>query len=358
MRPAYFASPGANRSCIRWERKVTNLYPGKIMELGMGFFGSRVLLSAVELDVFSSLADGPLTLGDLQHRLGLHRRAAADFLDALVSLGLLDRRGDGPEALYFNTAEAAAFLVSSSPQYRGGILKMAGRRLYRDWSLLTEKLKDGNLGLDGTPDAFAKLYANLDGQQEFIDAMSSVQRGNFNLVADRFDFNAYKAVCDVGGADGSLSIAIARRWPHLRCTSFDLPAVTEIASRRIAAEDCANRVTAVAGDFTRQPLPMAEVILMGNILHDWDLETKMSLIRKAWEALPVNGALVVIEDVIDDARRENAQALLMSLNMLIETTGGYNFSFAQFSDWTRNAGFARTERLELEGNSAALVAYR
>ncbi|MCB4858442.1 acetylserotonin O-methyltransferase [Sphingobium sp. PNB] len=337
---------------------MTDLSPAKIMQLGTGFFGSRVLLSAVELDVFSSLAECPLSLTDLQHRLGLHPRSAADFLDALVSLGLLDRQGDGPGAVYANTAESALFLVSSSPEFRGGILKMAGRRLYRDWAALTEKLRNGNMGSDGASDAFAKLYADLEGQQEFMDAMRSVQRRNFELFADRFDFSPYRSVCDVGGADASLSIAIARRWPHLRCTSFDLPAVTEIATKRIAAENCSDRVRAVAGDFSRQALPVAEVILMGNVLHDWDFETKLSLIGKAFEALPDAGALVVIEDVIDDARRENAQGLLMSLNMLIETPGGYNFSFAQFTNWTLGAGFARTERIELEGSSAALIAYR
>lgn len=188
--------------------------------------------------------------------------------------------------------------------------------------------------------------------------MGGLQRGNFNLLSERFDFSSHQSICDVGGSGALQSIAICERHKHVRCISMDLELVTNVARRRIEDSGLTGRIEARKGNFMVDSLPKADVILMGNILHDWDTPTKEMLIRKAWEALPSGGAFIVIEDIIDDARRTNAGALLMSLNMLIETPGGYNFTFAQFNGWCRDAGFVRTERLDLAGLSTAAIAYR
>src|SRR5207253_2600708 len=152
----------------------------------------------------------------------------------------------------------------------------------------------------------------------------------------------YKTMCDVGGATGQLSIFVAQNNPHLRCISADLPAVTAIAERRIAAAGLADRISAKPLDFFGEPMPKADVITMGMILHDWNLEKKMHLIRSAYDALPPGGAFVVIENLIDDARRENAFGLMMSLNMLIEFGDAFDFTFADFSAWCREVGFTKT----------------
>jgi precorrin-6B methylase 2 len=336
--------------------------PSKIMQIGMGFFASKALLSAVELGVFETLGPGPLARPELREKLGLHERAAADFLDALVALGFLDREGDGTDALYANTRDTAAFLDPASPMYLGGILRMANNRLYHHWGNLTEALRTGvpqnEAKGDGSKGVFPVLYADPVRLAEFLDAMAGVQLGNFMTLAERFHFGRFATACDVGGASGALSIAIARRHPTIACISYDLPPVTPLARKRIAAAGLGHQVEARSGDFLTEELPRADVITMGNILHDWGTETKERLIAKAHAALPEGGAFIAIENVIDDARRENAFGLLMSLNMLIETPEGYDYSFAQFDAWCRAAGFRSTEKIPLRGPASAAVAWK
>ena len=335
--------------------------PSHILQIGMGFFASKALLSAVELGVFKTLAGGPMSGERLRQQLGLHRRSAADYLDSLVALGFLLREGDGAAASYANSPDAAAFLDPASPSYLGGILLMANRRLYSFWANLTEALRTGkpqNENKDGAAgDMFAKLYADPAALEEFMAAMAGVQLGNFVALAERFDFSRYKTCCDVGGASGALSIAVARRHKHIRCISFDLPQVGPVAQRKIAVSGL-DRVEFRSGDFMTDQLPSADIITMGNILHDWGTATKEMLVAKAYAALPVGGAFIAIENIIDDARRENAFGLLMSLNMLIETPEGYDYTFAQFEGWCRKAGFRSTERLPLAGPASAAVAYK
>ncbi|MGE0715051.1 MAG: methyltransferase [Alphaproteobacteria bacterium] len=335
--------------------------PGHIMQIGLGFFGSKTLLSAVELGLFTSLAKGPMTAAEIADTLGLAPRAVPDFPDALVALRLLARDGDGPGARYANTPDGALFLDRESPAYVGGILEMANARLYRFWGDLTEALRTGrpqNETKNSGESVFAKLYEVPKRLEQFMDAMSGVSAGNFRLFADRFDFARYGSLCDVGGATGQLSRFVAGRHPHMRCVSFDLPAVEPIARRRIAADGLDDRVRAVSGDFFADDLPRADVITMGMILHDWNLERKKLLIRKAYDALPPGGAFVAIEALIDDARRDNAFGLLMSLNMLIEFGDAFDYTAADFAGWCREAGFARFEVMPLAGPSSAAIAYK
>ena len=151
---------------------------------------------------------------------------------------------------------------------------------------------------------------------------------------------------------------MAEANPHLRCVSFDLPQVLPIATRKIKEAGVADRVTAMSGDFFADPLPRADIITMGMILHDWNLEKKKVLIGKAYEALPPGGAFVAIEALIDDERRKNAFGLLMSLNMLIEFGDAFDYTGADFAGWCREAGFSRFEIIPLTGPSSAAVAYK
>lgn len=340
---------------------MSTLSPARIMETGMAFWPAKVLLTAVELGVFTQLSAAAMNGEQLQGALGLHARANPDFFDTLVALRFLDRDGDGPGALYRNTEETALFLDRNSPRFLGGFLEMANARLYRFWGELGEALRTGKpqneIKSTGTS-MFAELYSRPERLEQFMDAMSGISSGNFQALADKFDFSRYQTLCDVGGATGQLSMIVSRRHPHLRCTSADLPAATAIAERKIAAAGLADRVTAQPLDFFAQPLPKADVITMGLILHDWNLDRKMHLIRAAYEALPPGGAYIVVENLIDDARRENAFGLMMSLNMLIEFGDAFDFTGADFSRWCREAGFSRTEIIPLGGPASAGVAYK
>ena len=340
---------------------MTTLSPARIMEVGLGFWPSKVLLSAIELGLFTALGAKSMTGRELQDALGLHSRANPDFFDTLVALRFIERDGDGPESRYRNTAETALFLDRNSPQFMAGFLEMANARLYPFWGDLTDGLRTGiaqNEIKHSSAPMFAELYRKPERLEQFMDAMSGISAANFQALAEKFDFSRYHTVCDVGGATGQLSMLVARQHPHLRCTSADLPGATAIAERKIAAAGLADRVTAKSIDFFADPLPKADVITMGMILHDWNLKKKMHLIRAAYDALPPGGAFIVVENIIDDARRENAFGLMMSLNMLIEFGDAFDFTGADFSGWCREVGFSRTDVIPLAGPASAGVAFK
>jgi hypothetical protein len=335
--------------------------PAQILQVGMGFWGSKTLLSAVELELFTKLGREGLTAEQIREALELHPRAVPDFPDALVALQLLDRDDEGGDAVYRNTEATAVFLDKASPAYVGGILEMSNARLYEFWGDLTEALQTGkpqNEVKHAGKGMFEELYSDEARLEQFMNAMSGISMGPFSALAEKFDFSRYETLCDVGGATGQLSIIVAGRHPHMRCTSFDLPVVEPIARRSIEAAGLDGRVTAAGGDFFADPLPKADVITMGLILHDWNLEGKLHLIGAAYDALPEGGAFIVIENLIDDARRENAFGLLMSLNMLIEFGEAFDFTGADFAGWCEEAGFRETEVLPLAGPTSAGIAYK
>jgi len=337
------------------------LDPGPILQTAFAFWSSKVLLTAVEFDVFTKLAGRRLTGNELGAELGLHPRAISDFFDALVAMRVLDREGDGPQAKYSNTPAAAVYLDKNSPRYVGGILVMLNERLFKFWHDLPEALRTGrpqNEIKHGQKGMFETLYEELPRLEQFMGAMTGLSRINFEAFATKFDFSSYKTLGDIGGATGLLCIEVAKRHSHLKCISFDLPPVAPIAQKHIAAAGLSDRISTASGDFFKDPLPRADLITMGMILHDWNLEKKLQLIRAAYDALPPGGALVAIEALIDDARRENLFGLLMSLNMLIEFGDAFDYSGADFRNWCGEVGFKRFETIHLAGTSSAAVAFK
>jgi hypothetical protein len=331
------------------------------MQIGMGFWASKALLSAVELGVFTELANGPKTGREIERVLGLHPRGTYDLLDTLVALGLLAREGNGAAGRYCNTSETATFLDRNSPQYIGGVLEMASARLYPFWADLTPALKTGkpqNEIKHAGRHMFDELYADPKRLEQFMDAMAGISAANFAALAEKFDFSSYRTLADIGGATGQLSCLVARRHPHLSCRSCDLPPVKPIAERSIRKQGLSERVQAIVIDFRHDEFPKADIITMGMILHDWNLDDKKMLIAKAYRALPKGGALIAIENIIDDERRKNAFGLLMSLNMLIEFGDAFDFTGADFAGWCREAGFNRCEVRHLAGPASAAIAYK
>ena len=331
------------------------------MQVGMAFWPAKVLLSAVKAGVFTELGGGPKTGAELEKALGFHSRATADFLDTLVALKFLERDGEGETATYRNSEESAAFLDRNGPQFMGGFLEMANDRLYPYWGDLIEALKTGKPQneIKHTGKAvFEELYSKPERLEQFMDAMAGISVGNFLALAEKVDLSNYKTLTDVGGATGLLSMCVANKNPQIKCTTTDLPPATEIAKRKIEAAGLSDRVSAQPIDFFKDPIPPADVVTMGMILHDWNLENKMMLIRKAYDALPDGGAFIVVETIIDDARRENAFGLMMSLNMLVEFGEAFDYTGADFDKWCREVGFKRTEVVHLAGPSSAAIAYK
>jgi hypothetical protein len=340
---------GSNRSAAG-EAAVT---PHEILQLGMGFWGSKALLSAVELGVFSVLASGPADLEALQEKIGLHQRAAPDFLDALVALKMLERDG----SVYRNTPETNMFLDRAKPSYVGGMLEMANTRLYGFWGSLTEALRSGqpqNESKDNE-DFFAAMYAKPEVLRGFLTAMSGISAGSAQAIAAKFPWDHQKTFVDIGAAQGMVPVTLARAHPHLRGIGFDLPQVQPVFEEFVAGLGLSERVRFHAGNFFEDKLPEADVIIMGHILHDWDLAQKKVLLAKAFAALPKGGSVIIYEALIDDDRRDNAFGLLMSLNMLVETSGGFDYTAADCRAWLREAGFIATRVEHLVGPDSMVI---
>ena len=332
-----------------------SITPDRVMQLGLGFWGSKTLLSAIELGVFTELAKGPMDLASLTEKLGLHPRGARDFFDALVALQMLERE----DGTYRNTPEADQFLDRAKLSYLGGMLDMANERLYPFWGSLTEGLRTGapqNEAKTGGPGLFENIYGDPERLRLFLGAMTGLSMGAAKAIASQFPWKNYKSVVDIGGAQGGLLVQIALAQPHLTGTNFDLAVVGPVFNEYIEANNVSDRLKFQPGNFFEEELPRADVITMGHILHDWNLEQKLILLRKAYQALPAGGSLIVFEALIDDERRENAFGLLMSLNMLIETPGGFDFTGADCSEWMREAGFKTTRVEHLVGPDSMVVA--
>lgn len=329
--------------------------PDSIMQLGLGFWGSKTLLSAVELGLFTELAkEDSLDAETLSERLMLHPRSARDFLDALVALGMLERDGDR----YANTTETDLFLDWVKPSYVGGILEMANARLYPFWGSLTEALRTGqpqNEAKGGGEDFFAAIYADPARLKGFLQAMSGLSLGAAIAMANKFPWDRYETFVDVGAAQGGLPVQVAMAQEHLSGGGFDLPPVGPVFEEYVNSHGLGDRLRFYAGDFFTDPLPAADVLVMGHILHDWDLEGKRILLAKAYETLPEGGALIVYDAIIDDERRENVFGLLASLNMLIETPGGFDYTGADCTSWMRETGFRETRVEHLVGPDSMVV---
>lgn len=328
--------------------------PDAIMQLGLAFWGSKTLLSAIELGVFSELADeGALDAEALRDRVGLHPRSATDFFDALVALGMLERE----DGRYTNAPATGLFLDRAKPSYVGGMLEMANARLYPFWGSLTDGLRSGqpqNEAKSGG-DFFATLYSDPARLAQFARAMSAISLPAGQAIAAKFPWRDHQTVVDIGCAEGAVPIQVARAHEHITGGGFDLPPLEPIFDACVGSAGLGERLKFTPGDFFADPLPKADVLVMGHILHDWDLDQKRVLLQKAYDALPDGGALIVYEAIIDDERRTNAFGLLMSLNMLIETAGGFDYTGADCRAWMQEAGFRESYVEHLIGPDSMVV---
>ncbi|MFC4501969.1 MULTISPECIES: methyltransferase [Streptomyces] len=329
----------------------------RIVQLGLGFWSSKVLLTAVELGVYSELAKGPADAATLAERLGLHPRGALDFFDSQVALGLLERT----DGVYRNTPDTGAFLDRAKDTYIGGLLEMAQEQWYRSWGNLTQALRTGepqnNLGgADGDP--FAALYADPELTSRFQKAMTGGSLAASQALAAKFPWAKYDSVADIGCSEGILLSTVLTAHPHLAGTGFDLPAVAPTFEETVRRAGLTERLRFSPGSFLTGGLPTAEVVVIGRVLHDWDLDTKRMLLAKAYDALPTGGAVVVYESMIDDERRTNAFGLLTSLHMLLESPGGFDYTGADCVGWMADAGFKDCSAEPLDGPVSLVVGHK
>lgn len=330
--------------------------PDHIMQVGMGFEASKTLLSAVEVGVFTELAKSPADVSTLRDRLGLHPRAARDFFDSLVAMGLL-RRVDG---VYHNTAETEAYLDKGKPSYLhvGSLLEMANGRLYGIWSNLTEVLRTGmsqDESKSSELETYDALYADPARLKQFLASMTGISHTANRKIAEQVSWLNYKTIADMGTAQGDLATQVLLTNPHLTGIGFDLPAAAPVFEEYVEDNGLQDRLRFVGGDFFVDDFPEADVFTFGHILHNWDLKRKKLLLKKAWQALPEGGAAIVYDALIDDDRSQNVFALLMSLTMRAVTDGGCGYTAAECMSWMTEAGFSCTWTEHLTGPDSIVV---
>jgi len=325
----------------------------RIEEVAFGFKASQVLFAALDFGLFSELANGPLDAEAIRERLRLHPRSIRDFLDALVALRLLERK----DGLYSNTPEADFYLNHTKPTYIGNFFTMWAARLYGFYGSLAEALRTGKPQneIKRGEDLFSALYSNPEKLRLFLRSMTGHSLPAAMAIADRFPWQKYKTFLDVGTAEGCLPVRIALSHLHLTGEGFDLPAVQPFFEQYVGSFGLRDRIRFSPCDFFKDPLPSADVIVMGMILHDWSAEEKLQLLRKAYAALHSGGALIVYEHLIDDGRRKNIAGLLMSLTMLIETQGGSDYTGADCRRWMSEVGFRESYVEQLTGIESMVV---
>jgi hypothetical protein len=327
--------------------------PDHLLQLGHAFKGAKALLSAVELGVFTILSEGPLDVDALRRRIGIDVRGARDFFDALVALQLLERDGNDR---YLNTPETDVYLDRTKSSYIGGDLEHLNARVYPHWNDLTAALRTGRpqSGPRGTGN-YPALYSDPAAFKTFINGMTDGCLSAAKAAALMFPWHQYGTVIDIGAAEGGFLVQIAAKHAHISGGGFDLAPVKPLFDRYVQAHGLTTRLKFNAGDFFTEELPTADVLVMGRILHNWDLVTKRMLLRKAYDALAPGGALMVYERLIDDDRKASTAGLLASLNMLIMTQGGFDFTGKDCIGWMSEAGFQRISVSSLANDISMVV---
>jgi hypothetical protein len=326
----------------------------RIEQVTFGFMASKVLFSAIEFGLFTELAKGPLEAGEIQRRCELHPRGVRDFLDALVALGMIERRGE----IYSNTVETDFYLDRTKPTYIGNLVEISGLREYQLFGTLSEALRTGepqNEIKSGDEDWVDAMYRTPERLRFFLKGMTGHSLPSAMAIAEKFPWAKFRTFADIGTAEGCFPVQVAIAHLHLVGEGFDLPAVRPFFEEYVASFRLQDRVKFRTGDFFKDPLPGADVLVMGMILHDWNLEVKRTLLKKAYDALPRGGALIVYEHLIDDERRKNIAGLLMSLLMLVETQGGFDYTGSDCCEWMREAGFNETRVEQLTGVESMVV---
>ncbi|MCS7484107.1 methyltransferase [Umezawaea endophytica] len=333
-------------------REESRPNPAAILELGTAFWGAKVLLSAVEIDLFSTLAGEPLTADEIRDRLGVHPRALDDFLGALCTLGLLIKQGDR----YRNNAEADIYLDRAKPTYLGGFLTMLNWQ-YAGWGKLSDLVRTGRMQNDRAAN-FEAFYQNREVLKRFMAAMDGASAAIGPALAHAVDWTRFTSVVDLGGARGNLVAEVAKAHPHLDAGCLDLPPIEPLFDEHMDRLKLTGKVRFHAADFFADELPSPDAFVCGHVLHDWDAEHNQRLIARAYEALPLGGALFIYDAMIDDSRPSTRRNRLLSLNMQLLTEGGAEYPVETCESWLRTAGFTDVRAQPLTASDTLVSGYK
>src|ERR1041385_4579418 len=332
--------------------------PIPLMQLATAFWGFKTLATAIDMDLFTTFSTSPMTPQECAQWFRIAERPAEMLLTGCAGLGLLCKR----KGRYCNTPLAEKFLVRTGRYYFGGFVSMLNQRLYSGWDKLPEALST-NRPTTWDPNQQRSMFEGADPamMETFWQAMHSLSIFTGRALGEAVDFSAFRKLLDVGGGSGAFDIELCLRYPNLSATVYDLPFVTEIAEGRVARSGLSDRITTRSGDFFADPkYPPHDVILLSMIMHDWSEQEDRAILRKCYEALEPGGAIVISELLVNDEKTGPAPAALMSLNMLIETVGGRNYTPAEYRAWLEDIGFreVRVVWFEAPGANGAVIGYK
>ncbi len=318
---------------------TTSQTPESLSALARGFMEARVFLTAAELDLFTLLADGPLSLDEAAAARGADRRALAILLDALTAMGLLEKT-DGR----FTTPPSLAPLLSSSGERSLLPLALHSVNLWDRWSRLTETVA-------GTRPAAGDGWT-----RSFIGAMHAVAAPQADALVAAVGPGSARRLLDVGGGPGTYTLAFLRAVPDLRATLFDLPEVVELARENAERAGLLDRVDLVAGDLRTDALPGGhDLAFVSAIVHMLGPAGNVALFRKVREALVPGGRIVLRDHVMSPDRTAPRAGALFAVNMLVGTKEGGTFTLEELSAWLEEAGFERPRLLRDGERMDALV---
>ncbi|MGV4924078.1 methyltransferase [Streptomyces sp. BHT-5-2] len=326
--------------------------PLPVLELAMAFYGSRALMSALELGVFTALAEGAVDRTVLEEKLGLHSRTSRDFLDSLVALGLLTREGGE----YANSALAQRFLVRGTDPYVGGFAEMGSASLYPLWGKLTDTLRTGDPQIPEDSNFFEGLYRRPDAARKFMDAMDAFNADIAATLDELADWESYATLTDVGGARGDLAARLVTAYPQLSAVCMDLPGVRALFDERVREAGVADRVTFHSADFVSDALPASDAYIFGHILHGRDLDQRRDLVARAYAGLNPGGSLFIYDRMIDDNRDTKVLSLLGSLGMALVSRIGSEYTPSDCRSWLEEAGFQVVDVRPLAVTDTIIVA--
>lgn len=327
-----------------------------IHEMGMRFCDAKVVLTAVELRLFTELSEGPLSLAQVGARCGLHQRGLRDFFEVLVKLGLLVKE----DGRYRNSDVAERYLNTNSETYTGGFLERANRLMYPMWDKLPELIRTGAPQAPGREDqaaAFAQIAKDPDRMRNFLGMLDALTDDLAPVLAEAFPWNRYRTVVDIGGARGNVLARILAANPTLHGSVFDQPPTEPYFHEHMAKFGLPDRTKFIAGNFFTDPLPAADVLVMGHVLHDWSPEKRAMLIRKAYTAVAPGGCFLIYDPLTGDEQASTWNDII-SLNMQLLSPGGSEYTVEECEGWLVDAGFESITASTLGAHDTLVVAHK
>jgi SAM-dependent methyltransferase len=284
--------------------------------------------------------------------LGIEERNLLDFLDVLYVNKHLLREGLGLEAKYKNRHN---FFVKSNSNNVICMINMFERKMKRQLSL-DYILKSGKGPNDVS--IFEELYSDPDKAESFLKTMGLIQNNHFNTIIENLDLSNYKTALDVGGCLGNFLVKLKKKYENIECSNLDLPVVQEYFNKYLKENDMENKVKFIVGDFFINEFPKTDIVIMGNILHDWNHDEKLKLTQKAYDSLNEGGVFIAIENFVSENRDKLEDGLNGSFNMLVECVKGFDMTRKEFEFYCLKSGFSKVDFLMERMNCDGAICYK